>query len=305
MNHLIKVLKNPHLFFIDIMVLTSKLWPAELYIKCFFFLYQRKWLNLKKPQSFNEKLNWLKLHDHNSLYTLMADKYEVKKYVAERIGEDKIVPLLGVWDSFDNINFEELPSQFVLKCTHDSGSFAICKDKATFDVAKAQKVLEKGLKRNFYWGKREWVYKNIKPRIIAEKYIDSLGSMDSYEYKLTCFNGECKIFTLCTGIAHSAFEKRTNDNYDRDFNHLPWYAYYKNSTKSVQIPPEAKLMIEYAEKLSKGIPQVRVDFYLVDNKIYFGEFTFYTWAGVIDFTPSEWDNIMGSWLDLPLLDEKH
>lgn len=283
---------------IYLMVLTARLWPAELYLKCYYYLHLHEWPNLKHPQNFTEKLNWLKLHDRRPLYTKLADKCEVKKYVSEKIGSDKIIPLLGVWDHFDEIDFDQLPDQFVLKCTHDSGGFWICKDRSNFNQEEARQFFNKELHKNYYWNKREWVYKDIKPRIIAEPYIDSLGKPESFEYKLTCMNGVCKVFTICTGIAHSDFELRTNDHYDRDFNHLPWYAYYKNSKKPVQIPPQAKEIIEYAEKLSEGIPQVRVDFYVINDKVYFGEMTFYTWAGIIEFTPPEWNDIMGSWLDL-------
>ena len=298
MKYLRKILKEPEMAGIYLMVLTARLWPAELYLKCYYYLHLHEWPNLKHPQNFTEKLNWLKLHDRRPLYTKLADKCEVKKYVSEKIGSDKIIPLLGVWDHFNEINFDQLPDQFVLKCTHDSGGFRICKDRSNFNQEEACRFFDKELRKNFYWNKREWVYKDIKPRIIAEPYIDSLGKPESFEYKLTCMNGVCKVFTICTGIAHSDFELRTNDHYDRDFNHLPWYAYYKNSKKPVQIPPQANEIIEYAEKLSEGIPQVRVDFYVINDKVYFGEMTFYTWAGIIEFTPPEWNDIMGSWLDL-------
>jgi hypothetical protein len=297
MKYLRKILKEPEMAGIYLMVLTARLWPAELYLKCYYYLHLHEWPNLKHPQNFTEKLNWLKLHDRRPLYTKLADKCEVKKYVSGKIGSDKIIPLLGVWDHFDEIDFDQLPDQFVLKCTHDSGGFWICKDRSIFNQEEARQFFNKELRKNYYWNKREWVYKDIKPRIIAEPYIDSLGKPESFEYKLTCMNGVCKVFTICTGIAHSDFELRTNDHYDRDFNHLPWYAYYKNSKKPVQIPPQAKEIIEYAEKLSEGIPQVRVDFYVINDKVYFGEMTFYTWAGIIEFTPPEWNDIMGSWLD--------
>jgi len=298
MKYLRKILKEPEMAGIYFMVLTARLWPAELYLKFYYYLHLHEWPNLKHPRNFTEKLNWLKLHDRNPLYTKLADKCEVKKYVEEKIGSDKVIPLLGVWDRFDEIDFNQLPDQFVLKCTHDSGGFRICKDKTNFDQKEARRFFDKELRKNFYWNKREWVYKDIKPRIIAEPYIDSLGKPESLEYKLTCMNGVCKVFTLCTGIAHSDFELRTNDHYDRDFNHLPWYAFYKNSKKPVKLPPQANEMIEYAEKLSEGIPQVRVDFYVINDKVYFGEMTFYTWAGMIEFTPPEWNDIMGSWLEL-------
>lgn len=255
--------------------------------------------DLQYPKTLSEKLQWLKIHDHNPEYHRYADKYEVKKIVSGLIGEEHVIPLLGVWDSFDDIDFDKLPDRFILKTTHDSGSFMICRDKTSFDYKKARKKFTKALKRNYYWSDREWVYKDIKPRIIAEEYIDSLGKPDSIEYKITCMNDEVKFTTICTGIAHSAYENRTNDHYDRDLNHMPWYAYYKPSKKPAQIPDQMDEMLEYAEKLCKGIPYVRVDFYLVDGKVYFGEMTFYTWAGFIRFDPPEWDRKLGDMLVLP------
>ena len=256
-------------------------------------------LNLDNPTTFCEKMQWLKIHDHNPRYTTLADKYEIKKIVADTIGEEHVIPLLGVWDSFDEIDFTKLPDQFVLKTTHDSGSFMVCKDKEIFDFKRARKRFNKALKRNFYWSGREWQYKNIPPRIIAEKYIDSLGKPDSVEYKLTCMDGKVKFSTVCTGVAHARYEDRTNDHFDHEFKPMPWYAYYKNSTKPVELPEQIHEMIKYAEILSKDIPYVRVDFYLVDGTVYFGEMTFYTWDGFLVFTPAEWDNILGDMLKLP------
>jgi len=250
----------------------------EKYLKRVFKMRMGCDLNLKNPKTFNEKLNWLKLYDRNPEYTSMVDKYEVKKYVAEKIGAEYVIPLLGVYNNFDEINFDELPEQFILKTTHDSGGFVICRDKKNFDVEAARKTLNKHLKINYYWGKRE-----------------------SIEYKLSCFNGVAKLITICKGIAHTDFDKRTNDHYDRDLNPLKWYAYYKNSPVPVQPPKEIHEIIEMSEKLAAGIPQVRVDSYLIDGKIYFGEMTFYTWAGFIRFNPPEWDEILGSWLELPKL----
>ena len=207
-----------------------------------------------------------------------------------------------MWNSVDEINFGSLPDQFVLKCTHDSGGFVICKDKKSFDVEAAKKKLDSRLKRNFYIFSREYPYKNVRPRIIAEKYVDSLGKKDSIEYKLTCFNGKVKLITVCGGIAHSALENRTNDFYDREFNHLPFYVFYKNPEKALPIPRQIDEMIEYSEKLAKGIPQVRVDWYIVDGHIYFGEMTFFTWGGFCVFSPEEWNRKLGDWIKLP--DEK-
>ena len=207
---------------------------------------------------------------------------------------------MGVWNKFDEIEFDKLPNQFVLKCTHDSGSYVICKDKNAFDKKKAKVKLEKSLKRNYFWGNREWPYKNVVPRIIAEPFIESLGKPESTEYKLTCFNGKVVFTTICTGIAHSKLNERKNDFYDRDFNMLPFWTYYKHSDNPIKEKPWfLDTMISYAEELGKDIPYVRVDFYLVDNKIYFGETTFFTWGGYLKMNPEEWDLKLGEMLELP------
>ena len=256
-------------------------------------------LDLEHPQTFCEKLQWLKVYNQNPEYSKYVDKYEVKQIVAKEIGAEHVIPIYGVWNSFDEIDFNELPDRFILKTTHDSGGFMICRDKKDFDRAKAGRKFDRAMKRNYYWGDREWPYKNVRPRIIAEEYIDSLGKPESIEYKLTCMNGKLAFTTVCTGIAHSAFENRTNDSFDPDGNHMPWYAYYKNSTKPVELPEQLPEMIGYAEKLSTGIPYARVDFYIIDGQVFFGEMTFFTWAGFIEFTPPEWDRILGDMLILP------
>ena len=256
-------------------------------------------LDLDDPKTFCEKLQWLKLYDRRPEYTTMVDKYEVKKYVSERIGEKYVIPLLGVWDRFDDIDFDSLPDQFVLKCTHASGGSVVCRSKSGFDVSAARGKIERHLENDYYLNGREWPYKNVKRRIIAEKYIDSLGKPESVEYKLTCFGGVVRLITVCRGIAHDSFDKRTNDNYDRDFNNLDFYAFYKNSKEPLPRPKQMDEIIEICEKLSAGIPQVRVDCYIIDGQVYFGEMTFYTWSGFIEFTPPKWDKIMGSWIQLP------
>lgn len=249
--------------------------------------------DLEHPKNLNEKLNWLKLHDRKPLYTRMVDKLEAKEMVAEKLGREFVIPTYGVWDSFDEIDFDSLPRQFVLKCTHDSGSAVVIEDKNNMDREAVKKKLEACLKLNFFCQAREWPYKNVKRRIIAEKYIDTLGKKDSIEYKITCFNGKADFITICTGIAHDAYEKRTNDSYDLDFHHMPWYASYKNSTKKLEQPKQWQDLIAFAELFAKDIPYLRVDCYLIDDRIVFGEFTFYTWAGWIDFTPEEWNGILG------------
>ena len=255
-------------------------------------------LDLDNPTTCCEKLNWLKLYNRRPEYTMMVDKYEVKKYVAEKIGEEHVTPLYGVWNKFDDIDFDILPDSFVLKCAHDGGPVVV-KDKSKMNKDELRKIFKKKQKINYFWQSREWPYKNVKPRIIAEKYIPSLGHKDSVEYKLTCCNGEVKFVTVCTGIAHAAYEDRKNDHFDKDWNQLHWYAYYESSGKEIPRPKEADDLIRFAEILAKDIPYVRVDFYVADGNIIFGEMTFFTWGGFIKFEPPEWDKKIGDMITLP------
>ena len=253
--------------------------------------------NLDNPQSFNEKLNFLKLNDHNPNYTKMVDKFEAKRYVANLIGEEYIVPTFGVFEKFDEINFELLPDQFVLKCTHDSGSVIICKDKSTFNRAKAKKFLEQHLKRNCYYSSREWGYKNVKPRIIIEKYIQETnesagGSL--IDYKFWCFNGVPR-FVYVTVKNNQIFE----NFYDMNFipvminhgfpRHLPEFSKPNNFEK----------MKRFASLLSEGIPFVRCDFSNADEKLYFEEITLYDWGGMVPFC-DDWDEKLGKLITLPV-----
>lgn len=256
-------------------------------------------LNLDNPQTFCEKLQWLKLHDHNPLYHKLVDKYEVQKYVAERIGEEHVVKLYGVWNSVDEIDVNSLPNQFVLKHTGDSGGFVVCKDKKKFNWQEAkQKMRLNTDSKNYFLTNREWAYKDVPSRIIAEEYIDSLGKQESIEYKITCMNGKVKMITVCSGIAHVEYEKRFNDHFDREGNRLPFYVNYKPAGLDLPSKEITDELIRLSETLSDGIPQVRVDWYVHKGKIYFGEMTFYTWAGFMDYVPKEWDRKMGDWLEL-------
>ena len=271
--------------------------PDTLYLRWIYWRIIGKRLNLKHPQTFNEKLQWLKLYDRNPLYTTLVDKYAVKKWVADKIGEQYIIPTLGVWNSFDAIDFDTLPHQFVLKCTHDSGGIVICRDKATFDKQSARKKLTKSLKTNFYDSGREWPYKNVPPRIIAEKYMsEDDGSQELKDFKLMCFNGKVKCSFVCT-------ERFTKDGlkvtfYDTNWNVMPFERHYPRSKTPIAKPLNYDEMVELAEKLSRDIPFVRVDFYSVKGKTYFGEMTFYPGSGFEEFTPSEWDKTLGDWVKL-------
>lgn len=241
----------------------------------------------------------MKLYYHNPILHQLVDKYEVGRFVEKTIGKEYVIPCLGVWEKVDDINFAELPESFVLKCTHDSGSVVICKEKSNFNIEEAKRKLSKCLSDNYYKGKREWAYKDIKPRLIAEPFIPTLGNPDSVEYKLTVYNGKVRFITVCTGIAHSSLDVRTNDHYTPNWERLPFYVYYKPSGKEILKPSFMDKMVELTELLAKDLPQVRVDWYVNDGKITFGEMTFYTWAGYLKFVPEEWDEKLGSWLVLP------
>lgn len=259
-------------------------------------------LDLDDPKTFNAKLQWLKLHDRNPNYTQMVDKYEVRKFISERIGSEFLVPLLGVWDKFEDIEFSELPRQFVLKCTHDSGGLVICKDKPTFDKKAAQKKINARLKRNYFYHGREWPYKDIKPRIIAEKYMEDESGGELKDYKFLCFNGEVKCLFVC--LNRNTKAGLNVDFYDIDWTPMPFERHYKSSGTIIPKPKSFDKMMEFAHKLSYGIPFVRIDFYDVDGHLYMGEMTFYPGSGCEEFDPEEWDYTLGGWLHLPQTEER-
>lgn len=256
-----------------------------------------KGLSLDNPTGFNEKIQWLKLHDRNPFYTKLVDKAEVKSWVADRIGQEHIVPTLGVWDSFDEIDFSALPEQFVLKCTHDSGGLAICRDRATFDMDAARGKIERSLSRNYFWHGREWPYKDVRPRILAEEYLDA-GATGMIDYKMMCFGGHARCVFTCTGRDEDDLRV---DFFDLDWNHLPFTRHYPNADVPPAAPKRLKEMVELSERLAESIPFVRVDFYEVAGELYFGEMTFYPGSGLEEFDPEEWDERLGSWIELPRL----
>jgi len=276
----------------------SKKLSDENYVKLQFRAFMNKRLNLKKPVTYNEKIQWLKLYDHNPLYTTVVDKNGVKEYVADIIGEQYIIPTLGVWDSFEDIDFDTLPDKFVLKCTHDSGGLTICTDKNLLDKEFVKLRMEKYLKRNYYLQSREWPYKNVKPRIIAEEYMEDAESEELRDYKFFCFDGKAKMMFVATD-RQKKNEETKFDFYDTEFNHLDLRNGHPNADKSIKKPKNFETMIDLASRLSKGIPHVRVDFYEVNGKVYFGEMTFYHWSGLVAFEPENWDNILGEWIILP------
>ena len=268
------------------------------YLKILFKGYMGQKLNLEAPKTYNEKLQWMKIHYFDENYTSMVDKYEAKKIIGELIGEEYIIPTLGVWDSYDDINFSDLPDQFVLKCTHDSGGVYVCHDKSKIDHRKVRKQLESSLNKNFYWECREWPYKNIKPRIIAEKYMEDHKMGQLIDYKFFTFNGEPKYMFIASD-RQKAGEETKFDFFDMDFNYLQIKNGHPNSDITPIKPENFELMKELAIKLSEGLPHVRVDFYEVDSKVYFGEMTFFHWSGLTPFIPEEWDYKLGEVFSLP------
>ena len=254
--------------------------------------------DLSHPKTYNEKLNWLKLHDHDPRYTKMVDKYEVKQYIAAKIGAQYVVPTLGVWDNFDQIDFDNLPDQFVLKCTHDSGGVVICPDKSQFDREAARQKLTANLGYNYYYDSREWPYKNINPRIMAEKYLIDSAYGELRDYKFYTFGGVVRAMMI-VGDRYDKNKKTTYDYFDRDGNWLDFRFGGPNAKVHPDAPLHVKEMIVLAEQLSKDMVHVRVDFYDVDGRIYFGEMTFYDGGGTQPFEPDEWDRKFGDWLNLP------
>lgn len=254
--------------------------------------------DLDHPETFNEKLQWLKLHDRNPDYTVMVDKFKVRDYIAQTIGEEYLIPLLGAWDDPDEIDFDTLPEQFVLKCNHNSGfGMCICKDKAALDRDKVKAELQKGLAQDYYLSGREWPYKEVPRKIIAEKFMSD-GENELADYKFHNFNGIPKLILVCrdrfqpTGL--------TEDFFDEKWNHLELSRPNIPCSKNPLLKPkELDLMLELSAKLSQDIPFLRTDFYVIEGRVYFGELTFFPASGFAPFVPAKWDAILGSWLTLP------
>ena len=271
----------------------------EKYLKKVYEIRTGKRLDLGNPTTFNEKLQWLKLYDRKPEYSLLVDKYEVKKVISERIGDKYIIPTIGVWDCVEDINFDELPEKFVMKCTHNSGGLVICKNKADLDVEKVKDKLSKALKINYFYRSREWPYKNVKPRIIAEKFMkdsnqENDGSLNVY--KIFCFGGKPYIIQT---IQNDKTPEETIDYFDTDWNLLELRQNFPNSKQPLSKPQTLEEMLTLAEKLTKGHPFLRADFYEIDGNVYFSELTFFSDGGMASFEPEEWDYKLGDLIELP------
>jgi len=256
-----------------------------------------KKLDLMNPKTFNEKLQWLKLYDRRPEYIKMVDKYAVKKYIAETIGEAYFIPLLGVYNSYNEINFSALPNQFVLKPNHTSGDIYICKDKSAIDYVKLAKAVDTWLKRRYYWENREWPYKKVQPRIICEEYMVDESGVELKDYKIMCFNGEAKCCVVCANRA--SLHNVTMNYYDMNWELMPFeHTSYPNSGTLVPKPKDFDKMVEIAGKLSKDISFIRLDFYQTNKQLYLGELTLFPCSGYGKFAPDSYDYLLGSWIRL-------
>ena len=282
----------------------TKMLPDKMYLNLMFLKHFGRLINFKKPKTFNEKLQWLKIYDRNPLYTKLVDKLEVKKYVAETIGEEYVIPTLGVWKNPEDIDFDSLPDQFVLKWNHDSGSVVICKDKSKLNVEETIQKLQRGKKYNGFWYGREWPYKNVEPYVFAEQYMEDTQSEDQkkyglVDYKFYSFNGKTKVLYVSRGLG------TMHNDAEISFYNLDWTPCefkrgdFKALSETLPKPAHFDQMVELSDRLSKIAPFLRVDFYEINHQIYFSEFTFYPCSGLMSFSPVEWDEKMGDWLELP------
>lgn len=274
------------------------LFPDKRYLEIIYYLKMGKKLNLNNPRTFTEKLQWLKLYNHRPEYTSMVNKYTVKDVVSEVIGKEHIIPTIGVWDRPEQIDWDKLPNQFVLKTTHGGGGsgVVICKDKSSFDKKSAIKKLNKSLKTDLYKINREWPYRNVSKQVIAEEYLSGDNGILN-DYKLFCFNGIVKIFK----IDLDRFSKHRANYYDKEGNLMPFgeVACPPDYIRNVRLPEKLSTMISMAEKISSTHHFMRIDFYQNAQKVYFGEITFFPAAGFGKFTDEKWDLELGSWLLLP------
>lgn len=300
MQQIINYLQKPDLF---LLALLKKIWflfSDKTYLKLRYYLEMHEKLNLNNPKKFTEKIQWLKLYDKKDEYTRLVDKITVKQFVESVICKDIIVPTLGVWNNFDDIDFNLLPNEFVLKTNHSGGStgVVICKDKRDFDISHARQLLNSSMESNSYYTTKEWPYKNIKPKIFAETLLHSENGKDLIDYKFYCFDGAPM---YCQVISNRSTNE-TIDFYDVNWVHQPFYGLNpkcKQSIASIDKPKNYELMLDIARTLSRYIPFVRVDLYNINGSIYFGEITFFPASGFGTFTPREYNDILGKYIILP------
>ena len=300
MNKFLKIFRDPLWFCGGLLHQFSWMIKNDKkYIKWNYFFGMHKFPNLDNPQTYTEKLQWLKLHNKHPEYTQMVDKYAVKEYVSSIIGTEYLIPTIGIWNTPEEIEWDKLPNQFVLKTTHGGGNCGviICRDKETADIQIIIKKINKSLKQDLHSISREYPYKNVAKRIIAEPYMEDTHTQELRDYKFFCFNGEVK--ALFVGSERQKRKEPYFDFFDPNFNLLPIKQGHPNSINKPEKPSCFEDMKIIATKLSEGIPHVRVDLYEVNGKIYFGELTFFHFGGIVPFEPECWDYKFGKWLMLP------
>ena len=274
--------------------------PDKLYLSIIYKANTGKRLDLKNPVTFGEKLQWIKLYDRNDIYTMLVDKYEVKRWVASKIGESYVVPTLAVWDKAEEININLLPESFVLKCTHDCGSTLICENKKSIDINEVKKHFKKCLKNDYYKKGREWPYKNVRRRVIAEELLAHDKTEPLSDYKFQCFNGEPKLLLLLQGRGTANF---TCDFYDANLELIKDMSQEGLNTGGKQLRGDLLDLVKKARDLSsvlsEGLVEVRVDWYIIDGRVYFGEMTFFDSGGLSPFHPYKYEKALGDALILP------
>lgn len=272
--------------------------PDKLFLQLFFFKNMKRFINFKNPKTFNEKIQYLKIYDRDPLYVQIADKDRVREYVRNLLGEEYLIPVFGVYQKFEDIDFADLPEQFVIKCTHDSGSVVVCRDKKTFNIEAAKKKIEKGLSKNSYDYAREWQYRDIKPQIIVEQYLEQENGEGIIDYKFFCFNGEPRFFYVSQGLENHA--TACISFYDLQGKEMPFCRSDYRRFKEPTLPTQLDKMIVLARRSAEtiGSPFIRVDFYEISGKIYFSEFTLHPCSGVMPFQPKQWDTTVGQWIKL-------
>ncbi len=269
--------------------------PDKQYLKQMYRSMTGDRLNLSNPITFNEKIQWLKLYDRNPLFVKCADKYMVREHISDLLGRRYLSKIYGTFNNFDEINFDNLPESFVIKCTHDSGGVVICSDKSSFSIEEARDKINRNLKKNFYFFGREWVYKKISPRIICEEYLVDESGTELKDYKIFCFNGEPKIIQ----VDFNRFENHKRNIYTIDWEFIDLQIEFPNDPTTILTKPDTlEEMLNSASILSSGIKHVRIDLYSVSGKIIFGEMTFYHGSGYEKFYPEKYNHLFGEWIAL-------
>lgn len=312
---------NPRKLIVYVLYHIGPIFSDRTYLKILFRVQMSHKLNLDNPQTYNEKLQWLKLYNRKPEYTQLVDKANFKEYVINTIGEQYVIPTIGIFDKFDDIDFALLPNQFVIKCTHDSGGLVICRDKSSLDIKKVRRKITTCLKRNYFYFGREWPYKHVKPRIMIEQFmstdkldinIETIQSIDTetlqkkyglLDYKFMCFDGEVKALFLDIGVVTGSeghAEEYFRSVYDKNWNVMNVKETREHYPIPIDKPKFLDEMVKIAEQLSIGHPHIRVDLYYINNHIYVGELTFYHGSGLENyFIPSDWDYKFGEWIKLP------